>query len=298
MFDSFFDNEILKEGAVIPKPKKVEITLLDDPEVYPSIYKERLANLDTMTDEEIYKSVAPSLSFILKKIMNGEDNREDIKYFTNARFLNAAINTVARSTNLNFNDIIAINTIAIEYLNYDNRDANIIQLMRELVRVTNRNYIERLTCMTGMSTDDAINISMSFLASGDGLANILRVNNILVKLPDDIATEQKFICIYETFTESGLLRMRDLFKSIMFDYGIININNSNENEKFSILINSILNILNSQPSNTIRFVLIEYYNEWTFTRKPIRFPILSLSRDYSRILDISNALKLEGIIIP
>lgn len=299
MFDSAFNNEMLKEGAEIPKPKKETICLLNDPVVYPSIYKERLANMDNMSEEELYNAIAPSLSFILRNIMNGENNYEDTNYFINPRFLNTTINVVARN-NPSINDIIAINTIVTQYLYSKSIDVNIANIMKELIRVTNRDYIEKLACMTNMALDDAINISMAFLSSGDGLKNILRANNLMIKLSDDMSTEQKYICIYESFTDDGLIRMRDLFKSVMFDYGTLSINTEKESENFSTLINAILNMLNNQSYDTIRVVLIEYANEIAYTQRPIRLSIMSLSQqDYMRILQVVNNLKvMEGIIIP
>lgn len=298
MFDSVFNDEMLKEGAEIPKPKKQTICLLDDPIVYPSIYKEKLANIDIMSEEELYNTIAPSLSFILRNIMNGESDYEDLKYFTNQKFLHTATNVVARN-NLPVNDIIAINTIVTQYLySTGDKDTNITESMKELIRISNRRYIEELCYMTGVDTEYAIYLSMAFLSDTDGLKSILRANQLMIKLPDELSTQQKYICIYETFSE--LIRMRNLFKAIMFDYGAIVISDKKEEEKFSTLINAVLCMLNGQSYETIRFVLIEYYNEFIYTQRPIRFPIQSLAYDdYGRILQVvNNLMTMENIVIP
>ena len=296
MFDNLF-NDMLKEGAEIPAPKKETITFLQDPVLYPNVYREKLVDISIMNEEDLFNIIDKSLEIILDNLYTeNKDENNDILYFKNLRFINTTINVVARRP-LDLKYIIYLNDIISQYFSCREKDIVITEAMRKLIEILDRYWIERLTCL-GIPQDKAMQISMEFLRSNDDLANTVRANKVIVTLPKNIATQQNIIFIYEVFAENGLVRMTNLFKSVMFDYGIM-IGGKEESEIFSIIINAVLTMLNFQSIQTIRIVLIEYTNDYYYSNRAIRFPIRSICpSDYDRICYVADALIKENIIVP
>lgn len=296
MFDNLI-NDMLKEGAEIPAPKKETISLLQSPVIYPNVYREKLVNISVMEEEDLFNILNESLEIILDNLFTeNKDENNDIHYFQNIRFINTLINVVARR-NIDIKYIIYLNNIIGQYFSCSNVDPIIAGAMKELIKVLDRQWIERLMSL-GIDIENSIAISMEFLKSNDDLSNIVRANKVIVNLPKRIATEQNIIFIYEIFADSGLIRMTNLFKSVMYDYGI-NIVGKDQNEIFSIMINAILRMLNVQSISTIRIVLIEYTKDYLYSNRAIRFPIRTLCpEDFDRILFVVNNLVNENIIVP
>ena len=58
---------------------------------------------------------------------------------------------------------------------------------------------------------------------------------------------------------------------------------------------AILDILNNMPMESIKEILVYYESEWKYLdRPPVRFSVVSLSRDYSRITEAAEFLNNSG----
>lgn len=300
MFENLF-TDMMKEGGPVPKIKRQEVRLLDNPLIYPSIYRSKLVDIDNMDDKELFSVISDCIQYIIDSIENGENDYEDIKYFQNRKFLNTLINVVARRQ-IDIGLIMSLNKIASQYMTSSSqRNLELVDEMTELIKVCNRNYIAQMVSLTGISEEHALNISAAFLSGGDsgGIRSLFRLNCEILRLPKEKVTEQNVIFIYETF--SNELRLSNLFKSLLFDYGLP-IENEKDNEKLSTMILGVLNMLNSQKYSTIRSVLIEYVNSYNYPStacKAIRFSIYSLApSDFERIIYTAQELVNEGIIVP
>ena len=296
MFDKLF-NDIERKHDEFKGIEREEVHFFDNPLIYPTLYEEKLKNINSMDQMELYKIVSASLGTILDNIERGENDYDDIKYFQNKRFLETVVNVCAR-TRLEMKDIRNLNKIVYEYMTSKLPNLPLKELMVDIVRNADRDLVNNMVNMTGMSDEDALYICVSFFSVSDNLKAILKMNMAIMRLPKDIATEQNIIFIYEAFSE--YIRMSNLFKSIMFDFGIQM--DSKKSEIFSMMIIAVLSILNAQKLDVIRLVLIEYVNSYNYPTpacQPVRFTIYSISQeDYDRIMYVVGLLRGEEIFVP
>ena len=294
MFDNLFnDLERKFEATKGQEAQYVDMSIMNDPSLYPELYKDYLKNLDLMDETRLFQVINGSLSVILKNIKLGNNDYEDIRYFKNKKFLNCLINVLARKQDLKLEDICMLNKIAYQYLNSKQQGLPLKDEITEMVKMTNKKYIAEIEQLTDMSQNSGLILTLAYFSTG-----VKGLNTALLTLDEKI-TEQKVIYIYETFNE--LLRVTQLFESVMFNTGLP-LNTKERIDRFSIIQLAVLTILNSQPVQAIRLVLIDYVNSYnypTLACKPIMFSIYTLNpQDFDRILFVANNLKNEGIMVP
>ena len=262
MFERMINNEFLKEGMPLPDPKPVHtITFLDNPKLYPDMYKEKFQNLDGLEVNEIYDILEGSISTILERAADNEDFEKGL--LMNDKILNILlrlfVDNSSKGSYLDYISLYRFNSIAVYC--FENIP-NLANMYIQLGYYANKYMIDKITPIGEVSQEDVTKMMLYFLRGGDPLSNIVRLNNYVIKLPNKIITDYYMLRLYETLcSDLGLVGLSAIAKSVLFDYNIIT--NDNENKNMSAMINAVLSLIDQNPSIT-RTVLMDIYN-YAFT---------------------------------
>ena len=258
MFERMINNDFLKEGMPLPNPKPLhKITFLDNPKLYPDMYKEKFQNLDALEVNEIYNILEGSLSVILERAADNEEFEKDL--LKNDKILNILlrlfVDNSSKGSYLDYISLYRFNSIAVYC--FENVP-NLANMYIQLGYYANKYMIDKITPIGEVSQEDVTKMMLYFLRGGDPLSNIVRLNNYVIKLPNKIITDYYMLRLYETLcSDLGLVGLSAIAKSVLFDFNIIT--NDNENKNMSAMINAVLSLIDQNPSIT-RTVLIDIYN--------------------------------------
>ena len=258
MFERMINNDFLKEGMPLPNPKPLhKITFLDNPKLYPDIYKEKFQNLDALEVNEIYNILEGSLSAILERAADNEEFEKDL--LKNDKILNILlrlfVDNSSKGSYLDYISLYRFNSIAVYC--FENVP-NLANMYIQLGYYANKYMIDKITPIGEVSQEDVTKMMLYFLRGGDPLSNIVRLNNYVIKLPNKIITDYYMLRLYETLcSDLGLVGLSAIAKSVLFDFNIIT--NDNENKNMSAMINAVLSLIDQNPSIT-RTVLLDIYN--------------------------------------
>lgn len=258
MFERMINNDFLKEGMPLPDPKPLhKITFLDNPKLYPDMYKEKFQNLDALEVNEIYDILEGSLSIILERAAANEEFEKDL--LKNDKILNILlrlfIDNSSKGSYLDYISLYRFNSIAVYC--FENVP-NLANMYIQLGYYANKYMIDKITPIGEVSQEDVTKMMLYFLRGGDPLSNIVRLNNYVIKLPNKIITDYYMLRLYETLcSDLGLVGLSAIAKSVLFDFNIIT--NDNENKNMSAMINAVLSLIDQNPSIT-RTVLLDIYN--------------------------------------
>lgn len=262
MFERMINNDFLKEGMPLPNPKPLhKITFLDNPKLYPDMYKEKFQNLDVLEVNEIYDILEGSISTILERAAANEEFEKDL--LKNDKILNILlrlfVDNSSKGSYLDYISLYRFNSIAVYC--FENVP-NLANMYIQLGYYANKYMIDKITPIGEVSQEDVTKMMLYFLRGGDPLSNIVRLNNYTIKLPNKIITDYYMFRLYETLcSDLGLVGLSAIAKSVLFDFNIIT--NDNENKNMSAMINAVLSLIDQNPSIT-RTVLIDIYN-YAFT---------------------------------
>lgn len=262
MFERMINNDFLKEGMPLPNPKPLhKITFLDNPKLYPDMYKEKFQNLDALEVNEIYDILEGSLSTILERAAANEEFEKDL--LKNDKILNILlrlfVDNSSKGSYLDYISLYRFNSIAVYC--FENVP-NLASMYIQLGYYANKYMIDKITPIGEVSQEDVTKMMLYFLRGGDPLSNIVRLNNYVIKLPNKIITDYYMLRLYETLcSDLGLVGLSAIAKSVLFDFNIIT--NDNENKNMSAMINAVLSLIDQNPSIT-RTVLLDIYN-YAFT---------------------------------
>lgn len=258
MFERMINNDFLKEGMPLPDPKPLhKITFLDNPKLYPDMYKEKFQNLDALEVNEIYNILEGSLSVILERAADNEEFEKDL--LKNDKILNILlrlfVDNSSKGSYLDYISLYRFNSIAVYC--FENVP-NLANMYIQLGYYANKYMIDKITPIGEVSQEDVTKMMLYFLRGGDPLSNIVRLNNYVIKLPNKIITDYYMLRLYETLcSDLGLVGLSAIAKSVLFDFNIIT--NDNENKNMSAMINAVLSLIDQNPSIT-RTVLLDIYN--------------------------------------
>lgn len=262
MFERMINNDFLKEGMPLPDPKPLhKITFLDNPKLYPDMYKEKFQNLDALEVNEIYDILEGSISTILERAAANEEFEKDL--LKNDKILNILlrlfVDNSSKGSYLDYISLYRFNSIAVYC--FENVP-NLANMYIQLGYYANKYMIDKITPIGEVSQEDVTKMMLYFLRGSDPLSNIVRLNNYAIKLPNKIITDYYMFRLYETLcSDLGLVGLSAIAKSVLFDFNIIT--NDNENKNMSAMINAVLSLIDQNPSIT-RTVLIDIYN-YAFT---------------------------------
>jgi hypothetical protein len=258
MFERMINNDFLKEGMPLPDPKPLhKITFLDNPKLYPDMYKEKFQNLDALEVNEIYNILEGSISVILERAADNEEFEKDL--LKNDKILNILlrlfVDNSSKGSYLDYISLYRFNSIAVYC--FENVP-NLANMYIQLGYYANKYMIDKITPIGEVSQEDVTKMMLYFLRGGDPLSNIVRLNNYVIKLPNKIITDYYMLRLYETLcSDLGLVGLSAIAKSVLFDFNIIT--NDNENKNMSAMINAVLSLIDQNPSIT-RTVLLDIYN--------------------------------------
>lgn len=258
MFERMINNDFLKEGMPLPNPKPLhKITFLDNPKLYPDMYKEKFQNLDALEVNEIYNILEGSISVILERAADNEEFEKDL--LKNDKILNILlrlfVDNSSKGSYLDYISLYRFNSIAVYC--FENVP-NLANMYIQLGYYANKYMIDKITPIGEVSQEDVTKMMLYFLRGGDPLSNIVRLNNYVIKLPNKIITDYYMLRLYETLcSDLGLVGLSAIAKSVLFDFNIIT--NDNENKNMSAMINAVLSLIDQNPSIT-RTVLLDIYN--------------------------------------
>jgi hypothetical protein len=308
-------NALVKDVKSQPEPapeNTINYSIADNPAFNRGLLRDKIIHNIEMSDQEFQNLMENSYEDILKCIFDQHDVRF-LEFVSTPRFITTLTNIMLGVRDIPTITRIYINNLVYDYLTYHDpdQDQRMTNLMVNLGRVTNQRVIYALTGL-GVPDTLASYIALASKSSSNNNVNIRRVNFIiataLCKLfdfdNDDeykvvYKAEQMVIDIYSKLFP----KIVELFESTMFD--VYNLDEYWVTEDVSIMYsmctNAVLDIVNAMPTANIRSILLQYHGDYCSgvfgINPPTRASLHSLSNDYSRINDVIELLKNEGVYI-
>lgn len=296
MFDELFE-KVRKQ----PKEEYVNIDL-NTPEFSISTLRQRLANINSVSEKELYEVMKNNYRVILSDIFI-DKKPDNLNLLVNPKFLSVLIQ-VLNTVEISYEDRLCCNKIVYDYLTVgvDNlvginkKDKEYIdQLMNTLSLTVNRDILPILKGYQ-IPEDIANKLVMSRYSSNKEDINVKRLNFVIMSSPIEIMTEQKIVYIYETL----FTNMTILFENVMFDNCDV-FTSKEQEEIYSTITLALFDILNEQPINNIMIVINNYVNDFTLSYVPVkpRCSLHGLSNDYARINSVVQYLtQMNNVYIP
>lgn len=288
--------EVVSKLPVETNPKNVYLSMQDSNIDY---IKNRLFQLDQLSDEDIYNLIYKTYPYLLDEIFISK-NMDLVRFlYTNPKFIMTLGNVLSRpDINLTRLQIIYCNKLAYDYFTANgNKDDYIKALLINLIKTVNRSVSPSLIGL-GLSeelTSYLINARYSSLKEN---IQVKRLNCVIMNQSTDIITVQMVVDIYGKLFD----KITPLFDGIMYDYYSTEQFITQEMEDIYATINvAILEIVNNLPENIMYHLLKNFYESHQLINldKKIRFNIYSSCReDYPRLHYTLEMLKGEGIILP
>ena len=284
-------NELMKEAQKYYAEPQF-INLLDDPCYNVNLFKNKMEQIDSLSDTELVQIIRKNYSFIF----NLED-KTYLKLFMNERFLNSLIDVVTYNP-LSVTERITCNAIIYEYLvllNGDNYD--IKSLLIRLAKVVNRDLVNILMGMR-LSGELAAYIAFTRNGSIDEKINVKRINFLLSQQNMEYSDMKN---IYRILFGNSILF---LFTHTMFDaYQLEDWMTNEFIQNHNNISRIVLEMLEDSPYPDIRMILSSYAKDFailhTADRSKIRFSLRDYSKDYPRInYMIYYLAQTEGVYVP
>lgn len=295
-----FEN-VFREVTSKPREesKEIHIDLRDSFTLNIDGFLRKVKELDTMSDNELYELVKATYAMVLESTVARKDTTLAITLFNNARYI-SALNRVLNSNTvkLTYSQRVYCNKLAYDYLRMrGDKDQVIIQLLQTLSNTVNQDIIPSLLGI-GLPRDLASYIALARYSSMDEYVTVKRVNSSIINTSNtQLMTEQRIIQIYEIIYGYCMTK---LFKGIMLDVypkEVLNDLSDESNEIYSTISLAVLTMVNTMPSNDIKFILKSYQGDYVNFPSYVRFS-MKLSDDYYRINEVIAELESEGIYLP
>ena len=261
--------------------------------------KNRLFNLDSMSDKDLYNLVYKTYSYLLDDMIMSK-NAELIKFlYTNPRFIMTLHNVLSSpDVKLSYLQIVYCNKLAYDYFTArGDKDKYIRDLLVNLIKTVNRSTTPGLIGL-GLNETLATYLTNARYSSLKENIQVKRLNLIIMNQPSEVMTVQMIVDIYGKLFD----RISPLFDGIMYDYWSNDQFINQEMEDVYATINiAILEIANNLPEDIMYHLLRNFYETYQMlnTNKKIRFNIYSFCKeDYPRLDYTLEMLKREGIILP
>ena len=263
--------------------------------------KDKLFNLDKVSDEEIYHLIRKNYSYILDESFLCKNIELINSLFTNSKFLITLANVLSRpEIQLSFIQKILCNRLAYDYFTARvEKDNYIRSLMVNLVKVVNREIMPSLIGL-GLPEELCAYIVNARYSTQKEDIQVKRVNLVVMQQPSDVMTVQMIVNIYGKLYN----RITPLFSGIMYDSWNkdLFINNPEMEDVYATINVSLLEIVNNLPQD-IMYHLLKNFNETyqlIHLGEKIRFNIYSFCKDdYPRLHSTLEYLqKMERITLP
>ncbi|MGL5752089.1 MAG: hypothetical protein ACRCXT_16270 [Paraclostridium sp.] len=277
------------------KPNTVTIDLHNNPSINTRVLLDRLFAIDNIKDDDVFELISMNYSTILNTKFIETYGCANI--FTNSKFLNI-LTHVLYKVNITLDIKICCNKIAYDYITLKNDNQLIKDMLINLSKTVNRDYMYSLVGL-GIPDDIAAMILLYRYSSNKELVNLQRMNWVICNSPEELMDEQMIIYIYERLAVNSFA---DLFEATMFDIYEKGVHSESIMNIYSLTSLAITDILNNLPSDKIAYVLKRYTTDRSsiLGLLPVRFSLQTLSyEDYYRIHDIIRYLaNVEQIYVP
>lgn len=270
-----------KEAPTVPKFTNIDLSIKE--------LDNNLKSVENIHEDDIVSMIKNSYKIILDDIFLRDEKNRDyiIEVFNNKKFIQSFI-SVMQTIELNYSQKVCCNKITWDYLSScEKEDEEIKNLLLKLSSVVNKDIIPMLSTIVPLKI--AKMMALCRYSSFKEKKNIERVNYIIIKTAG--ITEQNIIDIYALFFKTEVSK---LFETIMLDVWT-NFNNEDEVENYGLISLSIMDILESMPSQNIQYVLTSYSGTLTLQRiKSVRFSMYSNSKsDYPRVYSVIEELEKD-----
>ena len=260
MFDKFL-KEVESDKEDRTFDQKVNINLSKNMFIISDLFKQKMNELDEMSEDELRKLVKCSYQSILDHIAA----RTDLSYirsFTNKRFLQILIQVLSNEPSISSSNVRCCNKLAYDYITSTAVNPNIRSLLFSLSKVVNRTKIQQLL---GIGLTEELSAYLALAANSDtnGIVNVMRVNFILLQQPVVVMSIQYIVNIYEKLFDSA----KDIFIGTITDaYKEVTLDGMSQGDSEKLKdIETIYNrqadaaiaILNSLPFESIKFIIRE-----------------------------------------
>lgn len=282
-----------------PTTESIQLDFTSNLTLTPELLRDKMSNIDKLSDKEIYGLVKEYYGTILNIIFDSTDKsmkRFFIDLFTNAKFILALTQAMYTETP---NDMIKkrLNKMCYDYLVLSDHDSKdyVSGLLMSLAKTINRDKIP-LLCAIPLPEDLSSMIALSRYSSEKEVVNVKRLNRVLMKQPIDSISEQKIVDIYLALFDHIL----PLFTGVMLDVESPTNMTTNAMEVYGVITLAVLDIMNELPIADIKkgLSLFDEDRKIQYSEKPIRINLESISPiDYPRILTAIDQLRDEGVII-
>lgn len=258
------------------------------------LFDQQIQQIDQMSDQEAYIFIKENLEYITSRILNKQWEYPHIlireKYL---RAFSKVLATMPVSASVR----TCTNKICYDYLTSGLDDPNVKKVVLDLSRTVNYNQIQALIGV-GIPSEIASILTLSRYSTINEEVNIKRLNFCICQQDPELMTVQNIVYIYEKLFD----RIGELFKQTMFEYYTpeqeLDLGSSFQ-EVYSTVSLAVLTIVNNMTISNIEKLIRGYIADWEYSgRPPVRFSLISLSADYSRIQRIVEVINAEGTFVP
>lgn len=296
--------DYLKEAEKAPEMGHVnvqEVNVAFSPFTDPEILIHELQDIDSKSDEELYKILGISYQSLLNIdfINKGAHRIQIARAFTNIRFVSALCNVISsQSQQLTGLQKIACNKLIYDYFTMTTgKNDRIINLLYNLGWTINRESIVGLYGK-GIDQNTLTYLAVARYSTTDNMLAVKRVNVVIMNQPMSVMTEQIIVNIYEELFNENLT---SLFNGIMFDSwdNIVEMDDD-QDEIYGTITLALLDIVNEMPMQMIVQLMMAYAQskQYCHPNENSRFDIHSISQDYLRILQAIELVERDGIMVP
>lgn len=262
-----------------------------------------ITSLDRRSDEEIISFIRQNLYFICNKIIQNQWEYPDV--LLTEKFLRNFCFVVSGIKDIDQNIRIAGNKICYDFSTLRTGDEAANAAVMNVAKLVNRDVIIRLRAIElsngthPINESLAANLALCRYSSVNEKINIRRLNFVMCTKDVDIMTLQVIVFIYEIMFD----RLGQLFKETMWEYYTpeqeIDFGNDFL-EIYSTISLAVLTLVNNLPTEDITRLIKDYVSDWEYLGcPPVRFSLISLSADYSRIQNVVEYLTtIEKIYVP
>lgn len=287
-------NQIIKDLPFEVNPKNTYLSMQD---TNLECIKNKLFNLDKLSDQELYNTIYTSYKYILDDIFIAK-NSDLIRFlYTNSRFIMTFTNVLSH-IDLEPTETIYCNKLAYDYFTArGDKDKYIRALLVNLVRTVNRSVMPSLIGL-GLNEELAAYLVNARYSSSKENIQVRRLNVIIMNQPSEVMTVQMVVNIYGKLFD----RVTPIFTGIMYDYWSSDQFNNPEMEEVYATINvALLEIVNNLPDDIMYHLLRNFSESYNLINsdKKIRFNIYSFCQeDYPRLDYTLRMLGQDGIMLP
>lgn len=291
MFEDYINR--LKNEKVEPQ-EMFQINIANDVTLNPFIVEDKLRNINSLNDDELFRILSLAYPTILDKTFIDKNKVTITNAFTNERFV-IILSQVLTAIQMPFTNEqkTNCNRLIYDYIVYQNNKKNskIMKLLYNLGKTINRDIIPIL-CSLNLSEPLSVDLAIARYSTKNEQLAMARVNVVIMNAPVQIMTEQMIVWIYEKL----FTHLTPMFEGIMFDVNEDEFTDEGKEEIYGLINLAILDILQEAPMDAIMSVLSSYAQDKEFlhSKDPVRFNIKSISvSDYDRILTAIDLVESE-----